>query len=109
MAVPVGRAQAGEGRDYIAPRSVGNLARVVFAVGSGFNEAHFIPEPLNRRARHKNRAFRQMLPEVKPSSFVYGETDPGFFGQPVPIAGAAGDQQAALFGQTCFQPGSFGG
>ena len=45
---------------------------------------------------------RQMLPEVKPSSFVYGETDPGFFGQPVPIAGAAGDQQAALFGQTCF-------
>ena len=48
---------------------------------------------------------RQMLPEVKPSSFVYGETDPGFFGQPVPIAGAAGDQQAALFGQTCFQPG----
>lgn len=48
---------------------------------------------------------RHMLPEVKPSSCVYGETDPGFFGSPIPIAGAAGDQQAALFGQTCFQPG----
>ena len=46
-----------------------------------------------------------MLPEVKPSSFVYGETDPSIFGAPIPIGGAAGDQQAALFGQTCFQPG----
>jgi len=46
-----------------------------------------------------------MLPEVKPSSCVYGETDPALFGQAVPIAGAAGDQQAALFGQTCFRPG----
>ena len=48
---------------------------------------------------------RAMLPQVKPSSFVYGETDPAFFGAPIPIAGAAGDQQAALFGQTCFTPG----
>ena len=46
-----------------------------------------------------------MLPEVKPSSCIYGETDPEFFGGPVLIAGAAGDQQAALFGQTCFKPG----
>ncbi len=47
-----------------------------------------------------------MLPEVKPSSFRYGETDPGaFFGYKVPIAGIAGDQQAALFGQTCYEPG----
>ena len=46
-----------------------------------------------------------MLPEVKPSSCVYGESDPEFFGGPIPIAGAAGDQQAALFGQTCFAPG----
>ena len=46
-----------------------------------------------------------MLPEVKPSSCVYGEADPGFFGGPIPIGGAAGDQQAALFGQTCFKPG----
>ena len=46
-----------------------------------------------------------MLPEVKPSSCVYGETDSSFFGGPIPIAGAAGDQQAALFGQTCFAPG----
>lgn len=46
-----------------------------------------------------------MLPEPKPSSYVYGETDPSIFGGPIPIAGAAGDQQCALFGQTCFQPG----
>lgn len=46
-----------------------------------------------------------MLPEVKPSSCVYGCTDPSFFGGPIPIAGAAGDQQSALFGQTCFHPG----
>lgn len=46
-----------------------------------------------------------MLPEVRPSSYVYGETDPSFFGGPIPVAGAAGDQQAALFGQTCFSPG----
>ncbi|MGB4609712.1 MAG: glycerol kinase GlpK [Saccharofermentanales bacterium] len=46
-----------------------------------------------------------MLPEVKPSSAVYGETDPQYFGKPIPIAGAAGDQQSALFGQACFSPG----
>jgi len=46
-----------------------------------------------------------MLPEVKPSSYVYGEADPSIFGAPIPIAGAAGDQQAALFGQTCFTAG----
>ena len=46
-----------------------------------------------------------MLPEVRPSSCVYGETDPGFFGGSIPIGGAAGDQHAALFGQTCFSPG----
>ena len=46
-----------------------------------------------------------LLPEVCPSSHVYGQTDSGFFGGPIPIAGAAGDQQSALFGQTCFEPG----
>ena len=46
-----------------------------------------------------------MLPEVRSSSCIYGETDPSFFGGAIPIAGAAGDQQAALFGQTCFAPG----
>ena len=46
-----------------------------------------------------------MLPQVKPSSCVYGESDPEFFGGAIPIAGAAGDQQAALFGQTCFMEG----
>ena len=46
-----------------------------------------------------------MLPEVKPSSGIFGLSDPEFFGGPIPIAGVAGDQQAALFGQTCFMPG----
>lgn len=47
-----------------------------------------------------------MLPEVHPSSEVYGKTDAvHFFGQEVPIAGVAGDQQAALFGQACFEKG----
>lgn len=47
-----------------------------------------------------------MLPEVHNSSEVYGNTDPGvFLGFEVPIAGVAGDQQAALFGQACFEPG----
>lgn len=46
-----------------------------------------------------------MLPEPKPSSCIYGETDESIFGSPVKIAGAAGDQQAALFGQTCFEIG----
>ena len=48
---------------------------------------------------------RSMLPEVKPSSCIYGIADPQFLGGSIPIAGAAGDQQAALFGQTCFEPG----
>ena len=48
---------------------------------------------------------KAMLPEPKPSSCIYGETDPSFLGGAIPIAGAAGDQQAALFGQTCFEAG----
>ncbi len=48
---------------------------------------------------------RQMLPKPQPSSHVYGYTDSKIFGEHVPIAGAAGDQQCALFGQTCFAPG----
>ena len=47
----------------------------------------------------------QMLPEVVASSGVVGHTEPAFFGAPIAIAGAAGDQQAALFGQTCLTPG----
>ena len=46
-----------------------------------------------------------LLPEVRPSSGVFGETDPGLLGCGIPIAGVAGDQQAALFGQACFEPG----
>lgn len=46
-----------------------------------------------------------MLPEVKPSSYIYGYTDTSVLGGEIPIAGAAGDQQAALFGQCCFEPG----
>lgn len=46
-----------------------------------------------------------MLPEVCPSSCIYGETEPSVLGAPIPVAGAAGDQQSALFGQNCFNPG----
>lgn len=46
-----------------------------------------------------------MLPEVKPSSYIYGKTDASFLGGEIPIAGAAGDQQSALFGQCCFDAG----
>ena len=46
-----------------------------------------------------------MLPEVKPSSHVYGTTEFELYGGEIPIAGAAGDQQCALFGQCCFEPG----
>lgn len=49
---------------------------------------------------------KSMLPEVKPSSEIYGKTaSKHFFGQEIPIAGIAGDQQAALFGQACFEEG----
>ena len=47
-----------------------------------------------------------MLPEVRPSSSILGTTDPTVLGGPITIGGAAGDQQCALFGQTCFDPGS---
>jgi glycerol kinase len=49
---------------------------------------------------------RAMLPRVCASSEVYGTTDPAMFGSPIPVAGDAGDQQAATFGQACFEPGS---
>lgn len=49
---------------------------------------------------------RAMLPKPMPSSCIYGETETSFFGGSIPIAGAAGDQQSALFGQACFQPGA---
>lgn len=48
---------------------------------------------------------RAILPTVRSSSEVYGETDPALFGRPIPIAGAAGDQQAATFGQACLEAG----
>ena len=48
---------------------------------------------------------REMLPEVKPSSVVYGNTDSEVFGAEVPVAGVAGDQQAALFGEVAFEKG----
>jgi glycerol kinase len=49
---------------------------------------------------------RAMLPELVSSSEIYGKTEAALLGAPVPIAGLAGDQQAALFGQACFQPGT---
>ncbi len=47
----------------------------------------------------------RMLPEVRPSSCRYGHTTPDLFGAEIPLAGIAGDQQASLFGQACFEPG----
>jgi glycerol kinase len=49
---------------------------------------------------------RAMLPQVKSSSEIYGETDASLFGRAIPISGIAGDQQAALFGQACFESGT---
>jgi glycerol kinase len=51
------------------------------------------------------RVPRALLPEVRDSSEVYGETAAGLFDHPIPIGGIAGDQQAALVGQACFEPG----
>lgn len=48
----------------------------------------------------------QILPKVLPSSYFYGKTSKGIFGKEIPITGIAGDQQAALFGQTCFNKGT---
>ena len=50
---------------------------------------------------------RSILPEIRPSSGLFGYTDPAVLGAAVPIAGVAGDQQAALFGQCCFHAGDF--
>ena len=47
----------------------------------------------------------EVLPEVRPSSSVYGHTQADLLGKEIPIAGIAGDQQAALFGQACFEKG----
>jgi glycerol kinase len=48
---------------------------------------------------------RAILPEVRDTGADYGDTEPALFGRPIPIAGIAGDQQAALIGQACFRPG----
>ena len=48
---------------------------------------------------------RSLLPEIRGNAEIYGETDPALFGRAIPIAGMAGDQQAALIGQACFAPG----
>ncbi len=59
----------------------------------------------NDRLLEALRVPRAILPEVRESSAILGETDPEWFGRAIPIAGMAGDQQAALFGQGCFEPG----
>lgn len=48
---------------------------------------------------------KEMLPEVRPSSGFFGETQEQIFGGKIPVMGVAGDQQAALFGQCCFEKG----
>ena len=59
----------------------------------------------DREILEKFRIPESMLPTVKPSSYVYGYTDPAIVGGWIPVCGAAGDQQAALFGQCCFEKG----
>ncbi len=59
----------------------------------------------NREIMDYLRIPESLLPEVKPSGFMYGYTDEGVLGGSIPIAGVAGDQQAALFGQCCFSAG----
>ena len=59
----------------------------------------------DREILDKLRIPQSMLPKAVPSSELYGYTLPEFFGAPIAISGAAGDQQAALFGQACFEPG----
>src|SRR6185312_12840126 len=59
-----------------------------------------------RHATDVSNASRTLLPEIVSSSEIYGHTEATLLGAPVPIAGMAGDQQAALFGQACFQPGT---
>lgn len=59
----------------------------------------------NDRLLEALRVPRAILPDVRESSAILGETDPEWFGRAIPIAGMAGDQQAALFGQGCFEPG----
>ena len=61
---------------------------------------------VGRRAASALDVPRAMLPEVRQSSEVYGETDASLLGAPIPIAGVAGDQQAALFGQAGFELGA---
>ena len=48
---------------------------------------------------------RSLLPDVRPSAYVFGDTKAGLFGASIPIGGMAGNQQAATFGQACFDPG----
>ena len=58
--IPMGRAQTGEGRDDVAAVGIGHLGRHVLRVGGGIDEPHFVPQPLNRRPRHENRAFQRI-------------------------------------------------
>ena len=58
--IPMGCAQTGERRDDVAAVGIGHLGRHVLRVGGGINEPHLVPQPLNRRPRHKNRAFQRV-------------------------------------------------
>ncbi|MHA6204816.1 glycerol kinase GlpK [Dyella soli] len=88
-----------------------NLSGGAAHVTDATNAARTLLYDIHRRCwdddlLHMLRIPRAMLPEVRSSSEVYANTAPSqFFGASVPIAGAAGDQQAALFGQACFEPG----
>jgi len=83
------------GKDHISDFS--NAARTMLF---NINELKWDKEILN-----KLDIPECMLPEVKPNGYIYGETDETLFGGKIAIAGAIGDQQSALFGQTCFNTG----
>jgi glycerol kinase len=113
--VPDARQEAGAGRlafgtvdSYLLARLTGSTAHLTDRTNASRTMLYDIhalrwdPEILERLGIPT-----QMLPDVRPSSGILGETDPeAFLGERIPIAGMAGDQQAALFGQACFDPGT---
>jgi glycerol kinase len=85
-----------EGKSHVT--DVSNASRTLLY---DIHKRHWCPDLL-----HMLNVPQAMLPDVRSSSEIYAHTDPvQFFGQRIPIAGVAGDQQAALFGQACFEPG----
>jgi len=90
--------------------SFGNLTRAAPHVTDVTNASRTMLYDVHKRAWDEEllalfRVPHALLPAVVPSSAVYGKTAKSLFGAQIPIAGMAGDQQAALFGQACHEPG----